>query len=126
MAVHPVDYRPAFRGEPADRASSRARSDRSEALCERGVAPVPATHIAQVHEEVHRGGVVGWTLRADEAIDPLPRLTLSSGQASQIALSRCPLFTFSSRAFADLTLASGVEPLPRDRFGLDTQFASGA
>ena len=95
------------------------RSDRREPLCERSGAPVPATDIAQIHEEGDRGCVVAGALRADEAINALPRLTLSPGQAGQIALMRRPLFTLSSGTFSRLTLASGVEPLPRDCFGLD-------
>ena len=82
------------------------------------MAFVPATDVAQVREEGDRGCVVAGALRPDEAIDALPRLTLSPGQASQIALSRRSLLSLSSGTFARFTLASGVEPLPRDRFGL--------
>ena len=94
------------------------RSDCREPLRERGVASVPATDIAQIQEEGDRGYVVAGALRADEGIDALPRLTLSPGQAGQIALSRRSLLTLSSGAFSRFTLASGVEPRPRDRFGL--------
>ena len=82
-------------------------TERTDAQCELGRAPFAAAHIAQVNEERHGGVVVDRTCRADESIDPMPRLTFPPGQARQVSLPGCLLFSLAPFTFASLTVASG-------------------
>ena len=71
-------------------------AERTEALCELGRAPLPTAHIAQVDEERHGGVVVDRTCRADECVDPLPRLKRSPLSA-RIPASRVIPLTLAAK-----------------------------
>jgi hypothetical protein len=48
-----------------------------------GVAPLPSTHVPQVHEQLHRVRAVGWTSAANQHGDPLATRDVLPREASQ-------------------------------------------